>query len=63
MPATSVQRVAVVTGGGTGIGAACAQALVDSCTDLVLVGRRMERLEEVRSSLATTHPEIGRAHV
>ena len=59
MPASSVRRVAVVTGGGTGIGAACAHALADSCTDLVLVGRRIEKLEEVRTSLATTHPGVA----
>ena len=46
-------RVAVVTGASSGIGAASARALADEGCKLVLVGRRLERLE----SLAT---EIGR---
>ena len=39
-------RTGVVTGAGTGIGAACAVALADTCTRLVLVGRRIEKLGE-----------------
>lgn len=37
-------RVAVVTGGGTGIGAACAMVLAGRGADLVLAGRRAEPL-------------------
>ena len=48
---------AVVTGGGTGIGAAIASALATDGARLTLVGRRAERLEEtaqqIRSSSAT----------
>ena len=51
-------RVAVVTGGGTGIGAACAVALADTCTHLVLVGRRPDRLDEVAGQLARSHPRV-----
>jgi 3-oxoacyl-[acyl-carrier protein] reductase len=53
------QRVAIITGGGTGIGAACATALADSCSDLVLVGRRLDRLESVLAELAATHPGVS----
>lgn len=38
---------AVVTGGGTGIGAAIATALAGEGAKLTLIGRRLERLEEV----------------
>ena len=46
-----VQRTAVISGAGTGIGAACAQALSSSCDRLVLVGRRLEKLQEVAATL------------
>lgn len=51
-------RVAIVTGAGTGIGAACASALAPSCERLVLLGRRLEKLEGVAGDLRSTHPDI-----
>jgi NAD(P)-dependent dehydrogenase (short-subunit alcohol dehydrogenase family) len=44
---------AVVTGGGTGIGAAIAQALAAEGVKLTLVGRRREKLEEVATSCSS----------
>ncbi len=44
-------RVAIVTGGGTGIGAAAAKLLAANGLDVVLVGRRPEPLEAVRAEL------------
>src|SRR5271165_5599243 len=42
-----MQRIAVVTGGGSGIGAAVAQALAEDGWTVVLAGRRKEALEAV----------------
>jgi NAD(P)-dependent dehydrogenase (short-subunit alcohol dehydrogenase family) len=44
-------RHALVTGGGTGIGAATARALAGEGARLTLVGRRLEKLEEVAGRL------------
>lgn len=46
-------RVAIVTGASSGIGAAAAHLLAEKEMRIVLVGRREEPLEEVRSSLPT----------
>ncbi|MFN3389685.1 MAG: SDR family NAD(P)-dependent oxidoreductase, partial [Allosphingosinicella sp.] len=44
---------AIVTGGGTGIGAAIARALAAEGAKLTLVGRRREPLEETAAALAS----------
>jgi meso-butanediol dehydrogenase/(S,S)-butanediol dehydrogenase/diacetyl reductase len=46
-----MSRVAVVTGGGTGIGAAGARMLAANGLEVVLVGRRPEPLESVRAEI------------
>jgi NAD(P)-dependent dehydrogenase (short-subunit alcohol dehydrogenase family) len=51
---TAAQRIAVVTGGGSGIGAASAQALAEDGWTVVLAGRRREALEAV----AASRPEL-----
>ena len=51
---TAAQRIAVVTGGGSGIGAAAAHALADDGWTVVLAGRRREAL----ATVAAGRPEL-----
>ncbi|MCU1374166.1 MAG: short-chain dehydrogenase/reductase [Actinomycetia bacterium] len=48
-------QVGVVTGGGTGIGAAIAEALARGGASIVLAGRTVERLEAVAAHLQATY--------
>lgn len=45
-------KVALITGAGTGLGAATARALSREGADVVLIGRRSDRLKETAASLA-----------
>jgi NADP-dependent 3-hydroxy acid dehydrogenase YdfG len=42
-------RVAVITGASSGLGVAFATALAEAGADLVLAGRRTDRLEQTRA--------------
>jgi 3-oxoacyl-[acyl-carrier protein] reductase len=55
----SESRIAVVTGAGTGIGAACAAALAPDCTRLVLLGRRLDKLDGVAEELRANHAGVA----
>ena len=46
-----MQKIALVTGATSGIGWATAEALADKGFDLIICGRRKERLEELASKL------------
>ena len=50
-----MRRVALVTGASSGIGEAFAEALASRGTDLVVVARRLERLEALRDRLTDRH--------
>ena len=47
-----MSRLAVVSGGGTGIGAAIARVLMDDGFDVAVIGRRLEALESVKGAQA-----------
>jgi len=49
-------RVAIVTGGGTGIGAATARVLAAHGAHCVLASRKMENLESVAAEITATYP-------
>jgi NAD(P)-dependent dehydrogenase (short-subunit alcohol dehydrogenase family) len=49
-------KVAVVTGGGTGIGAAIAQAYAAAGAQVVITGRRSEKLQSVCAAITGPHP-------
>lgn len=51
-PATLMQRHALVTGGGTGIGAAIARQLASDGARVTLIGRRAEPLQAVAAGIA-----------
>ncbi len=49
-------KTALITGGGTGVGAAIAQTFVNAGAKVIVVGRRMEPLEQVaETSLGSSH--------
>lgn len=52
----SAQRHAVITGGGSGIGAAVARQLLDQGLRVTLMGRSLERLRAQQQALG---PEVG----
>jgi NAD(P)-dependent dehydrogenase (short-subunit alcohol dehydrogenase family) len=58
-PLSLVGRHAVVTGAGTGIGAATAAELARLGARLTLVGRRREKLDAVRSRLGDQHAVLA----
>jgi NAD(P)-dependent dehydrogenase (short-subunit alcohol dehydrogenase family) len=49
-------KKAVIFGGGTGLGLACAEAMIVEGAALFLVGRRANKLAEARDRLAKTGP-------
>jgi NAD(P)-dependent dehydrogenase (short-subunit alcohol dehydrogenase family) len=54
---TGRSGVAVITGGGTGMGLASAQALAGASFDLLIAGRRPQVLANARKAITDAHPE------
>lgn len=57
--AVSPRPVAVVTGGGTGIGAATAHRLAADGFDVVVCGRRPAPLEATAAAIRAAYPQVG----
>jgi NAD(P)-dependent dehydrogenase (short-subunit alcohol dehydrogenase family) len=55
----SHSRVALVTGGGSGIGASVAEALVKDDWDVVIAGRRQEALDSFIRSHGNQFSEVN----
>jgi 3-oxoacyl-[acyl-carrier protein] reductase len=51
------RRAALVTGGATGIGLACCEALATSGYDVAFAGRREAVVREAEAALSSTHPD------
>ncbi|MFZ9627038.1 MAG: SDR family NAD(P)-dependent oxidoreductase, partial [Burkholderiaceae bacterium] len=49
-------RIAIVTGGGTGVGRAAARALAGAGWQVVLAGRRIEPLARTIADIGTAGP-------
>jgi len=49
--AEATNKIAIVTGAGTGVGRAASLALMNAGFTVVLAGRRQEMLEETKSSV------------
>lgn len=58
LPAPGPDRIAVVTGASSGIGAAIARELGQRGHSLLLVARTAGPMEEIREELAASHPEV-----
>lgn len=57
-PSQGEERIALVTGGGTGIGAAVTTSLAESGYRVVIIGRRRSPLEDLAASLNTADERV-----
>ena len=55
------RKIALITGATSGIGEATTWRLAENGYDVIITGRRNERLKDVKEKLQKA--EIGRAHV
>ena len=47
---------ALIYGGGTGLGLACAEAMLDAGASIFITGRRMDKLAAARDTMARLRP-------
>jgi NAD(P)-dependent dehydrogenase (short-subunit alcohol dehydrogenase family) len=59
MPPATERRAAVVTGGGTWLGAAMVRSLVDTGCDCLIAGRRQTKLDEVARDCADAAGQVA----
>jgi len=50
-----MNRIALITGATSGIGKACAQKFAQNQYDLIITGRRLERLQDLKSKLESEY--------
>lgn len=55
---TMKDKVVLITGASAGIGAACAMRFAENGAKLVLVGRRGDRLEELKKEINHVYPQV-----
>lgn len=53
-------KIALVTGGGTGIGFGIAQALATAGAQVVIAGRRLDVIKQAAASIPSPKPVVGR---
>lgn len=57
-PISLANRVVLITGATAGIGEACAWRFAEQGSKLVLIGRRDDRLRELKKDLLTSYPAL-----
>jgi NADP-dependent 3-hydroxy acid dehydrogenase YdfG len=58
-PLNLKNKVVLITGATAGIGASCAWQFAEEGCNLILVGRRTERLHQIKDDILKSYPTIG----
>ena len=51
-------KVVLITGATAGIGKSCSEVFAEEGSKLILIGRRADKLEELKNDLTTDHPGL-----